>query len=175
MATDNKRILFRRGNESDLKPNDLLPGEPVMALDKNAPGVKGSGGTVVWCATRTGTNKTVPMSQGGLNASNPKDARKNLQLISYVIASGTSWKLLKYGTVMELRIYDASASSIPPIDSLHRPANVNATGFAWLLGDTPQPGALTISAYDGRVKSYAITGPDTSSTECRGTVSWIIG
>ena len=174
MATEQKRILVRRGNQSDLVATDLLPGEPVMALDKNEPGVKGSGGTVVWCATRTGTNKTVPMSQGGLGASNAQDALVNLGLVTSVVSSGTNWVLSRYGNVMSLRLYNASASGISNIISSLRPPTINATGFAWILGDSPQPGTIAVSAYDGSIKTYAYSGTDMSNTESRASISWLI-
>ena len=96
MATEQKRLLVRRGNQSDLVPTDLLPGEPVLALDTNSPGIKGTAGSVVWLATRSGEGNVVPMYQGGLGASNPADALKNLGLITCVIASGTDWKMLRF-------------------------------------------------------------------------------
>lgn len=174
MATDNKRILFRRGNYSDLVATDLLPGEPVMALDKNAPGVKGSGGTVVWCATREGEDNVVPMSQGGLGASDPPGALANLGLVTSVVGSGTNWVLSRYGNIMSLRLYNASASGISNIISSLRPPTINATGFAWILGDSPQPGTIAVSAYDGSIKTYAYSGTDMSSTESRASISWLI-
>jgi hypothetical protein len=82
--------------------------------------------------------------------------------------------MLRFGNVIQLRLYNVKVSDIPIINSLYRPSNVNATGFAWILGDSPQPGTITVSAYDGSVKVYAYTGTDMSSTECRASISWII-
>jgi hypothetical protein len=62
MATEQKRILIRRGNKADLVVTDLQPGELVLALDTNEIGVKTSGGTVLWLAT-------LPESDNNANSS----------------------------------------------------------------------------------------------------------
>jgi hypothetical protein len=66
MATEQKRILVRRGYKADIVVTDLQPGELVFALDTNEIGVKTSGGTVLWFATldANGKAKQDPASYG---------------------------------------------------------------------------------------------------------------
>jgi hypothetical protein len=69
MATEQKKILLRRGNKADLVIADLQPGEPCLALDTNEIGVKTSGGIVLWFATldANGKAKQDPASYGQAN------------------------------------------------------------------------------------------------------------
>ncbi|CAB1238901.1 protein of unknown function [Ruminococcaceae bacterium BL-4] len=90
-----------------------------------------------------------------------------------VILTGNHYSLLKAGPVINLRIYRASANDVPMIPTQYRPHTIDASGFAWVLGDSPQAGILIVSGYSGRVSSYVTSGPDTSSIECRGSVVWI--
>lgn len=175
MAVEYKRLVVRKGNKSDLVVTDLLPGELALALDTNEIGIKTSGGNMLWFATKSINTNVIPMSQGGTGASTTAGALEKLGLITYPVISGTNWELIRFGNVMELRLYNAKASDVPAINSLYRPINVAATGFAWILGSSPQAGFLSVSSYDGSVNSYVMSGPNASSTECRGTVMWIIG
>lgn len=47
MAIEQKKILFRRGNEADLVVGNLQPGEPILALDTNKVAIKGSSGELL--------------------------------------------------------------------------------------------------------------------------------
>ncbi len=119
------------------------------------------------------TTGPLPIKNGGTEASTVSDALKNLGLSPVVISTGDHYILLKAGPIMNLRIYGASANDVPTIPTQYRPHIIDASGFAWVLGDSPQAGILIVSGYSGRVSSYVTSGPDTSSTECRGSVVWI--
>jgi hypothetical protein len=69
MATEQKRILVRRGYKADLVVTDLQPGELVLALDTNEIGVKTSGETVLWFATldANGKAKTTDITFNGVS------------------------------------------------------------------------------------------------------------
>lgn len=72
MATEQKKILIRRGNKADLVVADLQPGEPCFALDTNEVGIKTSGGAVLWFATLTlGPNAAVLASEKGVKGGVP--------------------------------------------------------------------------------------------------------
>lgn len=119
------------------------------------------------------TTGPLPIKNGGTEASTAIDAIKNLGLSPEVISTGGHYILLKAGSMMNLRIYGASANSIPTIPMQYRPHTIDATGFAWILGSSPQAGILIVSGYNGNVSSCVMSGPDVSDTECRGSVAWI--
>ena len=116
----------------------------------------------------------LPIANGGTNATDISHALQNFGLNTKTIFSGRGYTLKKSGKLMNLRLYGVHPNSIPQIAPAYRPTTVDASGFAWILGGSPQPGFLIVSGYSGLTSSYAITGPDMSTTECRGSVVWII-
>ena len=120
------------------------------------------------------TTGALPIANGGTNAIDVSHALQNFGLNTTTIFSGAHYILQKTGKVMNLRMYGVSANSIPQIDPAYRPTTVDASSIAWVLGDTPQAGFLIVSGYSGLTSSYAVTGPETSTIECRGSVTWII-
>ena len=143
-----------------LPPEQGGTGQNSLSAFRNAAGLGNTAGPL-------------PIKNGGTEASTAIDAIKNLGLSPEVISTGDHYILLKAGSIINLRIYGASANAIPTIPEQYRPHTVDATGFAWILGSSPQAGLLDESGYNGNVGSYVMSGPNASDTECRGSVMWI--
>jgi hypothetical protein len=133
MATEQKRILVRRGNKADLVVTDLQPGELVLALDTNEIGVKTSGGTVLWFATldANGKAKQDPASYGKAGGAATLDA--NGKLVQMPSAA------------------DVGAPSIPTIIS--QPFVLNNTTGDWTGSAS---GALLYAKIGCLVKFYCL-------------------
>ncbi|HEX3038140.1 MAG TPA: hypothetical protein VHO94_04005 [Oscillospiraceae bacterium] len=156
--TDIVQLQFRQGLKADLIAADLIPGEPVYAIDTSEIGVALKDGTVLWVATAgTGANKAVLASEKGvasgvpsLNQNNEVDQQTALTIQSATVQYGASaqMQLTFYKQGEHVEVHNTAWMDFGPIPSNGVQVGTIPNGY-WPRGVIRAAGSLIDQGWHG--------------------------